>query len=77
MMHYILCLQALRKVITDPLGTPLFDSHMAAAGLPVTAEMRHMDLFPGDSISDQVWVAEPCLGQILCSLLGLWQPTIF
>ena len=50
-------MQAMMKVITDPLGTPLFDGHMASAGLPVTAEMRRVDPFQGDSITDQVKVA--------------------
>ena len=58
-MHCLLCLQAVRKVTTDPLGTPLFEFHMAAAGLPLTAELRSVNKFTGDSITDQVWVAQP------------------
>lgn len=46
--------EAIDQVIIDPLGTPLFDAHMAAASLPVTAALKRWDPFPGDSITDQI-----------------------
>lgn len=47
-------LQALLAVITDPLGTPLFDVRMAALGLPVTAAINSVTDYWGDSITDQL-----------------------
>ncbi len=47
-------LQALMGVLTDPLGTPLFDARMAAAGLPVSADINSITDFWDDSITDQV-----------------------
>ena len=49
-------LQALTSVITDLLGTPLFDVRMAAAGLPVSAVINSITNFWDDSITDQIVV---------------------
>lgn len=46
--------QALLAVITDPLGTPLFDVRMAALGLPLTAAINSVTDYWGDSITDQL-----------------------
>ncbi len=69
-------LQALTSVITDPLGTPLFNVRMAAAGLPVTATIKKISDFWGDSITDQVIPAaegSPPLGwlQMAGLLIGI------
>ena len=42
-------------VLTDPLGTPLLDARMAAAGLPVSADINSITDFWDDSITDQVF----------------------
>jgi len=47
-------LQALMGVLTDPLGTPLFDARMAAAGLPLSSDINSITDFWDDSITDQV-----------------------
>jgi hypothetical protein len=47
-------LQALMSVITDPLGTPLFDARMAAAGLPLSADINSITDYWDDSITDQI-----------------------
>lgn len=47
-------LQALMGVLTDPLGTPLFDARMAAAGLPLSADINSITDYWDDSITDQV-----------------------
>ena len=41
-------------VLTDPLGTPLFDARMAAAGLPLSSDINSITDFWDDSITDQV-----------------------
>ena len=47
-------LQALTSVVTDPLGTPLFDVRMAQIGLPMSAVIISVQDYWGDSITDQV-----------------------
>ena len=41
-------------MITDPLGTPLFDARMAAAGLPLSADISSITDYWDDSITDQI-----------------------
>ncbi len=53
-MNPCFALQALMGVLTDPLGTPLFDARMAAAGLPLSADINSITDFWDDSITDQV-----------------------
>ncbi|DBA88396.1 TPA: hypothetical protein ACH3X2_004890 [Trebouxia sp. C0005] len=45
---------ALMGVITDPLGIPLFDARMAAAGLPLSADISSITDYWDDSITDQI-----------------------
>lgn len=45
---------ALGNAINDSLGEALFDYKTAAAGLPMSAEIRYITNDPGNSITDQV-----------------------
>lgn len=46
--------EALISVVTDPLGTPLFDVKTAQVGLPMSAVIISVEDYWGDSITDQV-----------------------
>lgn len=46
--------QALTSLVDDSSGIPLFQAHMTAAGLPVSAAVGDTVYFPGDSVTDQI-----------------------
>lgn len=43
-------LQALVNVINDTLGAPLFDVKTALAGLPLSAAIKSIRLYPGQQV---------------------------
>ena len=47
-------MQALMSIINDTLGTPLFDTRMAALQLPMSAIIHSITDYPGESITDQI-----------------------
>lgn len=53
-MNLSSALQALMGVLTDPLGIPLFDARMAAAGLPLSGDISSITDYWDDSITDQI-----------------------
>ncbi len=52
-------MQALMSIINDTLGTPLFDTHMAALQLLMSATIHSITDYPGESITDQIDSARP------------------
>jgi len=56
----MLCgVQALMSIINDTLGTPLFDTRMAALQLPMSATIRSITDYPDESITDQIDSVRP------------------
>ncbi len=56
----VLCgVQALMSIINDTLGTPLFDTRMAALQLPMSATIHSITDYPGESITDQIDSVRP------------------
>ncbi len=56
----MLCgMQALMSIINDTLGTPLFDTRMAALQLPMSATIHSITDYPGESITDQIASVRP------------------
>jgi len=47
-------MQALMSIINATLGTPLFDTRMAALQLPMSAIVQSITDYPGESITDQI-----------------------
>ena len=56
----MLCdLQALMSIINNTLGTPLFDTRIAALQFPMSATMYSITDYPGESITDQIDSVRP------------------
>ena len=57
-------LQALTNVINDTLGTPLFDVKTAAAGLPLSASIQSIAIYPGMALIAGPRLSNPALATI-------------